>query len=106
MNPRQAKRFYPTNSAAWRAIRERVLREEPFCRCGCGGVSTEVDHIDGKCETRHDYRRENLQGMTHDCHAAKTALENGSFGRKPGTAKRAGCDSKGMPLDRDHHWTR
>lgn len=106
MNNRQQKRYYPTNSAEWLRLREVVLREEPFCRCGCGGVSVEVDHIDGKAATLADNRRENLQGMTHECHSAKTALENGSFGRAAGQAKRAGCDSRGLPLDQTHHWRR
>lgn len=105
-NERQQKRFYPTNSPKWRRLREQVLREEPFCRCGCGGVSVEVDHIDGRCETKHDYRRDNLQGMTKECHAAKTAVENGSFGRRRGTACRAGYDASGTPLDRNHYWKR
>lgn len=101
---RQSKRYYATNSAAWRAIRERVLVEEPLCRCGCGGASTEVDHIDGRCESLHDYRRSNLQGLTEACHSAKTARENGSFGRKPGAATQRGCDADGIPLEESHPW--
>lgn len=104
MSSRQTKRWLPTNSRHWQRMRAQVLAEEPVCRCGCGQASTEVDHIDGRCETRHDYRRENLQGLAHDCHSAKTARENGSFGRAPNTTKRRGCDANGVPLDAKHHW--
>ena len=66
--------------------------------------STEVDHIDGRAETAQDFRRSNLQGLCHTHHSVKTAIENGSFGRKPGTATRRGCDANGVPLDRSHPW--
>jgi 5-methylcytosine-specific restriction protein A len=82
---RQAARLLATNAEAWRALRLVILAEEPLCRhCLARGViaaSTEVDHIDGRAATAHDYRRENLQGLCERCHSIKTARENGGFGR-------------------------
>lgn len=105
---RQAKRWLATNDPRWRRIRARQLTREPLCRqCKADGRTTAavvVDHIDGKAATAHDYRDENLQSLCEPCHSAKTALENGSFGRAPGTAKRAGCDDRGTPLDKEHPW--
>lgn len=105
---RQAKRWLATNDPRWRRIRARQLAREPLCReCkkrGTTTAATEVDHIDGKAAAPHDYRDENLQSLCLPCHSAKTALENGSFGRAPGQAKRAGCDANGIPLDESHPW--
>jgi 5-methylcytosine-specific restriction protein A len=93
-------------------LREQVLNEEPLCRlCIQEHVtpinpSSVVDHIDGQAETAHDYRRENLQGLCETHHNVKTALENGSFGRRPSTTRRKGCDANGTPLDRKHPWNK
>lgn len=107
-NPRQARRWLATNSSTWRAIRERQLCREPLCRhCAAQGVTTPatvVDHINGRADRREDYREENLQSLCAACHALKTALEDGSFGRRPGAARAKGCDVDGTPLDRSHHW--
>jgi 5-methylcytosine-specific restriction protein A len=112
VNKRQAKRWLATNSLAWRKLRQVVLDEEPLCRlCIQENVkpinpSSVVDHIDGDSETQHGYRRSNLMGLCETHHNVKTALENGSFGRLPGAAKRRGCDVHGTPLDRTHPWNR
>lgn len=98
---RQDKRWLRTNSRAWIAIRDQVLAEEPFCRCGCGGLSMEVDHIDGRSEREEDYRRENLQGLTRACHAAKTAQQKAGKEWKP-----RGSRVDGTPCDPNHHWNR
>lgn len=105
---RQEKRWLATNDPRWLRIRARQLGREPLCRtCKQNGTTTpatEVDHVDGKAADPHDYRDENLQSLCNSCHSVKTALENGSFGRGPGTAKRRGCDEQGNPLDDTHSW--
>jgi len=105
---RQAKRWLATNDPRWRRIRARQLAREPLCRhCKADGLTvpaTVVDHIDGKAETAHDYRESNLASLCERHHSLKTAMENGSFGRAPGAAKRAGFDANGVPLDRTHPW--
>ncbi|MBA0014133.1 MAG: HNH endonuclease [Nitrosospira sp.] len=91
---RQASRALPTNSAAWRAIRAHVLREEPLCRaCQQRGVlraASVVDHINGNS---HNNEPSNLQSVCGPCHAAVTARHDGGFGnprvrRKSGVANR------------------
>ncbi len=90
---RQARRALPTNSSLWRRIRAVVLAREPLCRC-CAGqgrvrAATEVDHIDGDDGNHAD---SNLQPLCRPCHSAKTARENGGFGRdrsQNGEAERA-----------------
>jgi 5-methylcytosine-specific restriction protein A len=103
---RQAKRWLATNDPRWRRIRARQLAREPLCRhCKQKGITTAatvVDHVDGHAATPQDYRDANLQSLCDPCHGVKTAVENGSFGRKD--AKQAGCDDKGNPLDRTHPW--
>ena len=59
----------------WRALRARVLREEPFCRCGCGDPSEEVDHIIPKSQGGTD-DRSNLQGLSKSHHSAKTMRQS------------------------------
>lgn len=93
---RQAKRWLNTGSVLWRAIRNRKLREEPFCReCaryGLEEIATEVDHINGRAEKREDYEDHNLQSLCASCHSRKTHAELG-FG--DGIMK--GCDIDGTP---------
>jgi 5-methylcytosine-specific restriction protein A len=112
VNKRQAKRWLATNSMAWRRLRQVVLDEEPLCRlCLAEKVqppnpSSVVDHIDGDSESESAYARANLQGLCDTHHSVKTALQDGSFGRRPGIARRKGCDINGNPLDRKHPWNR
>jgi 5-methylcytosine-specific restriction protein A len=77
---RQARHLY--NTAAWRRLRQRVLREEPTCRlCGVN-ASSQVDHIrphDGDVYLFAD--RANCQGVCAPCHSRKTATEDGGWGR-------------------------
>jgi 5-methylcytosine-specific restriction enzyme A len=62
------------------AIRRWVLRAEPRCaeclRNGRLAAAVEVDHIVPLVRGGTDDVR-NLEGLCHDCHAAKTASENG-----------------------------
>ena len=74
--------FY--SSPEWRAIREIVLREEPFCReCLKNGIqelSTEVDHIvDISDDSSKFMDRNNLQGLCKSCHSKKTFHTRPSF---------------------------
>lgn len=63
---------------AWMKLREQVLRANPLCvhckRAGWITAATEVDH-----EVPHSKGGSNdianLQGLCHDCHAAKTKTE-------------------------------
>lgn len=66
------QRFYRT--ARWRKERIAFLAEHPFCACGCGGLATVVDHIKPLSEGGLD-DWSNYEGMTKDCHNAKTARE-------------------------------
>lgn len=88
------------NGAAWRKLRETVLRERPLCetcyREGKMIPATDVDHRDND-PTNND--RMNLASLCHACHSRKTQADMG---------KRVtyGCDINGMPLDPDHPWNK
>lgn len=109
---RQSRRFYATNDTRWRRIRQEVLDEEPFCRhclrdgCAPPRPSIIVDHIDGKCASLHDYRRDNLQGLCRYHDGLKSVSENRGFGGSRSGARPAGCDENGIPLDPGHHWNK
>lgn len=95
-NSRQSGRGLNTNSARWKAIRAQVLSEQPLCpmcqKLGKIVAATEVDHIN---EDSRDQRRENLQGLCHQHHAAKTfAVANGREFRLKG------CGPDGWPAHR------
>jgi len=81
---RQATRALPTNSAAWRRIRDSVLlRDHYTCRC-CGRVvggkgEAHVDHIDGD-SGNNPADGSNWQTLCVKCHSVKTAREDGGFG--------------------------
>ncbi|WP_373047191.1 HNH endonuclease [Vulgatibacter sp.] len=70
--------------AAWRRLRDGVLREEPLCRA-CEGegrvaVATLVDHIEPIWKApRLRLVRSNLQPLCDAHHAAKTR-QDGSYG--------------------------
>lgn len=81
--------------------RERILkRDNGMClhclSAGKATIASEVDHIIGLAQGgTHDDA--NLQSLCHDCHATKTAEDNGKRS-KP----RIGLD--GIPLSPGHHW--
>lgn len=72
----------------WRRYRSYFLSqpEHVVCACGCGQVATDVDHI--QPVTGPDdplfWDASNHQALTHACHARKTALEDGGYGRDRG----------------------
>ena len=67
----------------WRRLRARILRERPFCECGCGKPSTDVHHLDGLgLNGPRGYDPANLQALAHDCHSRITAGEHG-WGARP-----------------------
>ena len=61
-------------------LRTRILRANPLCvtcqRIGRLTAATEVDHIDPLYKGGSN-SSSNLQGLCHDCHAAKTAADLG-----------------------------
>ena len=76
-------------------IRHRILSRDPLCveceRKGRVTLATEVDHRIPLAQGGTD-ADENLQGLCHDCHAAKTARDEGK------TRKRA-IGRDGWPLE-------
>lgn len=93
-----ARRTIPLNSSQWQKLREVVLAREPLCRHCADRLlnipATDVDHISGDPS---DNRMKNLQGLCHECHSRKTAVDHGKTARY-------GCDSDGIPLGTRHHW--
>ena len=80
--PSASKRGY---GAVWRRLRLMQLAREPLCRdCKGRGLltpGTQVDHILPKRDGGKDVF-ENLQTLCETCHARKTALCDGGFGRQ------------------------
>jgi 5-methylcytosine-specific restriction protein A len=64
--------------SSWMTTRARILYRDPLCieckRNGWVTASTECDHITPIVQGGED-NDENLQGLCHDCHAAKTKAE-------------------------------
>lgn len=64
-------------------MRLMVLARDPICRIRThctGAPSTDYDHIVPRSRGGQD-AMENAQGACHECHSAKTAMEDGGFGR-------------------------
>ena len=84
----QSARALPTNSTAWRKMRAAHLSREPLCRmCGSENrvtAATLVDHFDGNAMNNDP---ENFQSLCLPCHARKSAVENGAFGKWTMTPK-------------------
>lgn len=69
--PRDQQRFY--GSAEWKALRARVLREEPVCQRCRERRATRVNHRDG------DWRntsRLNLEALCATCDASVTGRQH------------------------------
>lgn len=70
--------------ARWRAFRDDYLLHNPFCEdpSGCARLATDLDHLDGLGPLGpRGFDPSNCRGLCHSHHSAKTARENGSFGR-------------------------
>lgn len=60
----------------WRALRRQVRQEQPWCIVtGCHELTADVDHIVALQDGGSPFARENVQGMCHAHHSAKTADE-------------------------------
>ncbi len=60
----------------WRRLRRMVLNRDPVCKACLREPSTDADHILAKAKGGKD-TMDNLQGMCHACHSAKTNREDG-----------------------------
>lgn len=77
-----ARRGY---GSKWRQARASFLKKHPLCvECLKNGryvPATDVDHIvPHKGDKKLFWDRNNWQALCHECHARKTAKENGGFG--------------------------
>ena len=83
-------------------LRNKLLRANPLCMmCLIYGrirPATDLDHIIGLAQGGTN-AEDNLQGLCHDCHADKTARENGK-------QRKTGCDGSGNPTGDTHHWNK
>lgn len=76
----------PRNTRAWRALRDRVVREEPTCRLRivgvCTTVSTTADHII-PVPVRPDLgmERSNHRGVCGPCNEARGDLPDAALVR-------------------------
>ena len=73
------KSFY--NSARWQNLRKLVLHRDPVCTECNQQPSTDVDHRIALAKGG-THSEDNLRGLCGPCHARKTALEDGGFGRQ------------------------
>lgn len=71
-----AKRGY---GRRWRRYAKWFLAqpENRICKCGCGRLSSEVDHIEpvNGPDDPMFWEPTNHQGLTHECHSRKTMKE-------------------------------
>jgi len=86
-------------------MRAAHLAREPLCRhCALNNrvtAATDVDHVDGD-DGNND--PSNHQSLCRSCHSAKTARENGGFGREAanpsGRTEFGGADSYPQKTER------
>lgn len=67
----------------WRAVRRRILRNEPVCRTCQQAPATDVDHIVPKHLGGTDDPT-NLQPLCHSCHRQKSLSEAANARRLAG----------------------
>jgi 5-methylcytosine-specific restriction protein A len=69
----------------WQKARVAYLKAHPLCaaceRAGRVTAATEVDHVrPHKGDMKIFWDHTNWQGLCHECHSRKTALEDGRWG--------------------------
>jgi len=70
-NPEHREIYWSTE---WRRLREDILTENPFCKCG--KPAEVVDHILPVRKGGDIWDEKNLQAMCKRCHNSKTAKES------------------------------
>lgn len=67
-----------TRGRRWMETRDRILRRDPLCvMCQAESVVKASEEVDHRVPLEQGGSDDdgNLQGLCHDCHAAKTAAE-------------------------------
>jgi 5-methylcytosine-specific restriction endonuclease McrA len=60
------------NTKRWRLLRRRKLFLTPLCECGCDRIATDVHHIKDIEQGGDPWSLDNLESLTHECHARIT----------------------------------
>jgi 5-methylcytosine-specific restriction endonuclease McrA len=68
-------RYDVYGSKRWRALRKRVLFEEPLCRV-CGRAADHVDHIIPLDRGGEPFARANTQPLCRSCHGKKSRADD------------------------------
>jgi 5-methylcytosine-specific restriction protein A len=103
-------RLYDT--AAWKRLRKRVLRErgglcEDCLALGRIVLGTDLDHRVALKDGGEPLDPANIALRCHPCHSSKTAHQDAGFGNKrKARTPIKGCDVHGMPLDPAHAWNK
>ena len=75
-------RWQNASKAFLKLPENRICRDPHNRHEGVVVLASETDHIiPHKGDMRLFWDRKNWQGLCHDCHSYKTALEDGGFGR-------------------------
>lgn len=97
----------PYLTPGWKALRARVLEEEPVCRACHRALATHCDHIrPHRGDPLLFWDRANLQGLCRSCHSSKTNVRDGGWGRTPSGRPVPGTALTGEPTDPEHPWHR
>lgn len=81
-------------------VRRLVRQAQPICvECHKDGKYVAWDELDHIIPLHKGgtNRWENLQGLCRSHHIAKTAVDMDYH-------LKGACDSRGIPIDKDHHW--
>ena len=90
---------------AWKALRKRVLQEQPICAACLMHRASHVDHIKAhRGDPALFWDRSNLQGLCRSCHSSKTNKKDGGWGRPVSDRPLKGTDARGEPTDKGHPW--
>lgn len=72
-----------TNSTRWLKLRAMVLARDPVCKVCGNEPSTDADHKIPIRDGGAKWSLDNLQGLCHRCHSAKTRIEGTSNMSRP-----------------------